>query len=230
MFSCEFSLAADLLGRWLADDRAAQLLERLGDEVLHPRGQDGEEAAEVLGVPGAGEVGLAEADQLVAAQAQEELLGPGHDHDRAAAAPWPVERLVADMDGDVEAVDGGAEEGPGDARGEAGAKAGGQLVEPGPVPGAEVDREPGRRGLGHRLDSFLRVGGAGLDREAAQPQPDAVHSDQQRPRGLPPERPAAGSSPYGRPESDAWNVAPSSVVRLTTMSSRSSWGTGTARS
>ena len=40
-------------------------------------GQHGEEAAEVLGVPGAGQVGLAEADQPVAAEPGEELRRAG---------------------------------------------------------------------------------------------------------------------------------------------------------
>ena len=56
----------------------------------HLGGEHLEEAAEVLGVPGAGEVGLAEPDQLVAAEPGEELLGPVHDGHRAAAAVGAV--------------------------------------------------------------------------------------------------------------------------------------------
>ena len=162
--------AAELfLGR-LAHDEGAQPLEGLGDQVLHPGGQHGEEAAEVLGVPGAGEVGLAEADQLVAAEPQEELLGAAHDHDRTATA----EGLVADVDGDVEPVDGRLEQGPGDPgrRPGPGVRSGSD-VEAGPV----VRRAAGR-GDGHGWTPFCAWVGTGLDRQSTQPQPDAMHSDQ----------------------------------------------------
>ena len=55
---------------------ARSLCRLCGHEVLHLRGQHLQEATEVLGVPRAGEVGLAEADQLVAPDPGEELLGP----------------------------------------------------------------------------------------------------------------------------------------------------------
>ena len=209
--------AADLFGRRLADDQRAELLERLGDEVLHPRGQHGQEPAEVLGVPGAGQVGLAEADQLVAAQPQEELLGTGDHHDRAAAAVG----LVADVDGDVEPVDGGAEEGPGDARGEAGAGARRELVEARPVLGAEVDRG-GRRGRSS-LDSLLGWvgrGWIGSRRSHSQMPCIRIRSAPRMAAGAAGRRvvgTAPGQRGVERRHRRRWS-------RLTTMSSRSSCG------
>ena len=128
MLSREFSvLLSSSLGR-LAHDEGAQPLERLGDQVRHLGGQHGEEAVEVLGVPGAGEVGLAEADQLVAAEPQEELVRAAHDHrpDRPGRAVF-----VTDVDGDVEPVDGRLEQGPGDPRSDAGPGAVGTTSRPG---------------------------------------------------------------------------------------------------
>ena len=85
--------------------------------------------AEVVGVPGAGQVGLAEADQAVAAEPGEELVGSVQAHRRAALAE--VRPVGVLDDGDVEAVDGGAEEAPGDGGGDGGAGAGGQRLEAG---------------------------------------------------------------------------------------------------
>ena len=63
--------------------QAAEPLQRPRDQVGDVGGQHGQERRQVLGVPGAGEVGLAEADQAVAAQPGEELVGPVHGHRRA---------------------------------------------------------------------------------------------------------------------------------------------------
>ena len=62
----------------------AGLLQRRRDEGRQVGGQHRQEAGEVVGVPGLGHVGLAEADQAVAAQPGEELVGPAHGHRRAA--------------------------------------------------------------------------------------------------------------------------------------------------
>ena len=96
--------------RRAAHVRRAQLLQRSGDQGRQLGGQHGEEAAEVLGVPGAGQVGLAEADQAVAAE-------PGVELRRVAGSASPVRRcptcvvdVAALADGDGQPADGGAEE------------------------------------------------------------------------------------------------------------------------
>ena len=58
------------------------------DQPRQLGGEHGEEAAEVVGVPCAGEVGLAEADQAVAADPGEELVGAVDGHLGAAPAQW----------------------------------------------------------------------------------------------------------------------------------------------
>ena len=57
-----------------------------GTRSCSSRGQHGQEAGEVVGLPGAGEVGLAEADQAVAAEPREELVRAVQHHRRTAAA------------------------------------------------------------------------------------------------------------------------------------------------
>ena len=119
--------------RWCAGqarrDEGAQPLQRLGDQGGDPGGGHGEEAGQVLGVPGAGHVGLAEADEVVASEARVELVGTVDVHRRAALAEATA-RATLDH-GDVEAVDGGVEETPGDGGGDRGAGAAAQRLEGG---------------------------------------------------------------------------------------------------
>ena len=105
---------ADLLGRRLAHDDRPQLLQRVGDQVLHPGGQYGKEPTEVLGVPGAGQVSLTEPDELVAAEAGVELRGSTDRHERPAAAQGLGAGRVVDDDGDRQPLDGLTEQALGD--------------------------------------------------------------------------------------------------------------------
>jgi hypothetical protein len=80
------------------DDKCAQLLQRLGNEGGDVPAQLGEEATEVLGVPVAGHVGLAEADQLVGADAAEELRRAVDLHGRAAGSAGTPHGAVGELD------------------------------------------------------------------------------------------------------------------------------------
>ena len=69
------------------DVRRAQPLHPPGTQVGDLARKHGERAAEVLGVPGAGHVGLAEADQAVVAEPGEELLRPVQHEVGAGVVP-----------------------------------------------------------------------------------------------------------------------------------------------
>ena len=76
----------------LGDHERAGALQPVGDQGRHLGREHGEEVAEVLrlvGVPGAGEVGLAEADQAVAADPGVELVGAVDPHRRARRGRGP---------------------------------------------------------------------------------------------------------------------------------------------
>ena len=185
-------------------------------QVLDLRAEHGQEAAEVLGVPGAGEVGLAEADQLVAPIRAKNSSG------RCTTATGPPRPRVSSPITTLTSrrPTAAAEEPTRDPRGDGGPRAGGQLVESGPV----VGRDPvgGGRHVAPPVGGWV---GSGSDGEPAQPEPDAVEPDEQRRRAERRGQPGA-VRPLTGPDSDALNLAPSSVTRVTAMSRRSP-GTGT---
>ena len=83
---------AVLVVRHVVGGQPAHLLQRRGDQVLQPGGQLGEQRHQLiarLGVPGAGLVGLAEADQAVGAEPVQELLRPPDPQHGPAAAGHP---------------------------------------------------------------------------------------------------------------------------------------------
>ena len=104
----------------------------------------GQEAGHVLGVPGAGQVGLAEADEAVAAEPGVELVGPVHAHDRSALAEGQPGGLLDD--GHREAAYGGPEELAGDRGGDRGAWSRAQRLERGEGVGRGAGVVGGRGG------------------------------------------------------------------------------------
>jgi hypothetical protein len=60
-------------------------------QLDQPPGEDGEHAGQVLGVPGPGLIGLAEADQAVGAEPGEELDRAHQPHDRRVRSAAPAE-------------------------------------------------------------------------------------------------------------------------------------------
>jgi len=165
---------AYLTGAWDADDLAGFLtvpaarmatlvpepLQRRRDQARQVGSQHGQETAEVLRVPGAGQVGLAEADQPVATEPGEELCRPLDPHLGPTHAPG-LRGVAALAHGHRQAAYGGTEQPAGDPGRDVGLEAGRQGVEG--RPGA------GRAGGGRRhlrrlpVAGGLVVGGSPVD-------------------------------------------------------------------
>jgi hypothetical protein len=145
-----------LVVRRAADGEGAELLQPRRHQGRHVGRQDAEEAAEVLGVPRAREVGLAEADQQTPAEPAEELLGPV---DRHLGAPGP-ERAALEVDGHREPADAGEEQPPRDRGRDGRAQAGRDRREVGPLVECGSVQERGHR-------SSCEVVGSGVHRQAS---------------------------------------------------------------
>ena len=223
------ALGAPLRPRRAGARRAARSrLQRRRGPGRQLGGQHGQEAAEVLGVPGAGQVGLAEADQPVAAEPGEELVGPVHGHRRAALAEG------------VRPLDGGRSTG-GHARrlrrrGTAGARPRPRRrrgARSGPSPGPGHGRVAGRvEGRVVIADAFLvvRAGRGAAGPAAGGPTARCRGRGSGATRaGRPARRRQRPRPSVRRPARDALKTAPSSVRSVTATCSRSP-GTGTARS
>ena len=199
-------------------------------------GEHGQEAAEVgVGVPRAGQVGLAEADQAVAGRSGRKnssgrwstIVGAWP---AAAAAPSRSTpgRPVGHDHGDVEPGDGGPEEpARDDAATRSRCEAGRDDVQARPAVG--VDRGGGLRVIGGHPSWWWC--GSGPDRQPAQPEPDAVDADQRAEPRVRQARPAAAVAAGTRvpAQGGAERRRRRRCWSVTATSSRSP-GTGTASS
>ncbi len=203
---------AALVARRAHHGDRAESLQALGDQRRHVRGQHLEEAAEVVRVPRAGQVGLAEPDQHPAAEPGEELLRAMHGHRRPTGAEGPAPQV----DGDREPSYAGHEEAAGHGGGDRRTQAGGGAGEIGP----QVERRAAEEGRHRAVSSWIG--------RASQPERDAVGSDQggtaQGGRSRPPGR-GLGTTPR-----EGGAEARTVVGVESDGHGRSSPGTGTATS
>ena len=212
-----------------ARSRCSELRDERGD----PGGGHGEEPGEVVGVPGAGQVGLAEADQAVAAEAGVELVGTVHAH--ASGRRWPSRAAGGLLDdGHGEPAYGGAEQPAGDGRGDRGAGTGGQRLQGRHALGAQLAGAARRVGSSRGVIARPPGGGGGRgrtgSRRAHSQMPWARISAAAAQGGA--EGPADGDVAAGAGEAGAERArtVPSSCPRSVTAMWRRSVGTGTAMS